>query len=241
MKREVIQYILNKDKATWQQGLIILQKLNPSHPLLAYPDTVNNRQSLLQTLGHHLRSNELTEVTQVRRLEVVPTKKSISRKREKETAQEPPSDLSTEARINLDIHRMIKELRFFSRKLQAATSDFARQGIYSEANKLNEAIEHNKKLLRQLQQGSKVKYVNTYFEKEEENEFEVPSSILELDKKYRLMMSRRSKKLKKAREKEQKHGTDSPQHQQALAEWKHKEEVVNFLKSKLDEHTKANH
>lgn len=243
MKKEVIHYILNEKSHTWEDGTAILKRLNPSHVLITRPDTPTNRVDLLKTLGHHLRTNQLQEVIPLTAEEPHSAKRQAPSAEKAEsaqrTAQSEASDLSTEARINMDISRMIKELRFFSRKMQASTSDYDRSKLYKEANKINDAIELNKALLRQLNRGNKINYVNTYFEAEGEDDFEVPDGILQLDKKYRYMMARRSKRLAKTTSVEAKHGTDSPQHQEVLAEWKHLDEVVKFLKSKIDESTNA--
>jgi hypothetical protein len=250
MKSEVIEYIIStrtfaesEKPNAYSNGLALLYRLNPSHALTNSAYTPHNMQALIKTLGYHLRNNQLIEVVPVKAAPQLPTPEKKFKPSEKpipeihEAQQEEDhTDLSTEARINMDIHRMIKELRFFSRKLQAANSDHDRKVIYKEANNLNDAIERNKALLRQLQRGNKINYVNTYFEADGENDFEVPEKILELDKKYRLMMARRSKRLAKVTKKEALNGKDSPQHQQALSEWKHFDEVVKFLKTKLDEH-----
>jgi hypothetical protein len=253
MKKEVIHYILNAQTTPWEEGTAILKRLNPSHVLITRPDTPTNRVELLKTLGHHLRTNQLQEVAPVsdttsfrfeKRSGAIPespspTTAEPNTKYQIPNTAEHSEGLSTEARLNLDINRMILEVRYFSRKLQAGRSDYERMKLYAEANKINDAIEHNKSLLRQLNRGNKINYVNTYFEAEGEDDFEVPDSILQIDKKYRYMMARRSKRLARSQEMEARHGTDSPQHQEVLAEWKHYDEVVKFLKSKIDESTKA--
>ncbi len=256
MKSEVIDYILSsrhfersEKPRLYSSGLAILRRLNPTHRLVNSSYTPHNLKELLATLGHHLRTNQLTETKNDVTSSAARSPQPIApSQRHVERNEKPPSEaqtsdeekdhtnLSTEARINMDISRMIKELRFFSRKLQAATSDHDRKGLYKEANSLNDAIERNKALLRQLQKGNKVNYINTYFEADGENDFEVPENILKLNQKYTYMMSRRSKRLTKASKAEAAHGKDSPQHQQALSEWKHFDEVVKFLKTKLDEH-----
>ncbi len=155
-----------------------------------------------------------------------------------EEAESSNYDLSTEARINLDIDRLIKQLRHFSNKLQEYGSDFERKQVWKEASSIQDRIEYNKKLLRQLAKGQNVNYSNTYFQNHHETDFDVPENILGHNQKYRYMMSLRSKRKVKIEQALSNHGQDSPQHQHAVADWKHYDDVVKHLKTKLDERTR---
>lgn len=239
MKKNLIDTILsisNQPTAeNFQAGKNIIAQLSgPISPgINLHPQT---HQQLLHSLGQILRTYDFENHP----ANSQPPKANITESKQSNPNTQPPqhteeTDLSTAARINLDIRRMVSQVRYHSRQLQAATSDRERVQIYKEADKINEAIWRSQDLLRQLEKGNKVKYTNAYFQADTESDFDIPDSILELDKKYRSFMQRRSKRLTKTEQAAAKHGQDSPKHQQALAEWKHCDEVVQHLKAKLDE------
>lgn len=226
IRQEVIEWILQRDNAQYTEGAILLQRLDPTHKLITAPPTLRNLKFLKLELGTRLKNDQLTELQQIQ--------KDHEYQPAKEIDVEITPELSTEARINKDIQRMIRIERGLSAKLVSATSDLQRMKIYAEADIVSGEITKSKQILNQLQKGQKVEYKNVYFSKPEETDFHVPSNPLELDKKYRYMMSKRSKRKEKAEKYEQKHGRDSLKHQQALAEWKQADDAVKHLKSALD-------
>jgi hypothetical protein len=226
IRQEVIEWILQREQAQYSAGTALLERLDPTHKLLTSPPTLRNLKFLKLELGTRLKNNQLTEIQRAQQEQNYQPAAEID-------ADITP-DLSTEARINKDIQRMIRIERGLSAKLVSASSDLQRMKIYAEADIVSGEITKSKQILNQLQKGQKVEYKNVYFSKPEETDFHVPSNPLELDKKYRYMMSKRSKRKEKAEKYEQKHGRDSLKHQQALAEWKQADDAVKHLKSALD-------
>ena len=169
----------------------------------------------------------------------------LSQSPEKTNLAQPPAatlsddtELSTEAKLNLDIGEKIKILRWHQNHFHDLNTESERKKNWYEANKVNEDINYCKRLLRQLQQGKKVNIDQKYFEKKGETDFDVPDTPLDHDNKLRKMRSIRSKRKKKMAIALQDHGENSPQYMEALKEWKHFEDVVNHLKNTLDERTK---
>lgn len=241
IKTNVIQYILQKDTADYRRGQILLRYLNPQHPALSLPETPNNRKILVAEFGARLRSGDFTIYEPAPVPENVREAQPSPTMEETEIHDDTPDnyDLTTEARITIDLDRMTKIQRGIANKMIQASSDRERMKLYKDADAVQKQITLNKKYKRTLEKGSPVKYTNTYFNKPEESIFEVPDNILELERKYRHLMSRRSKAKSKVIQMEARHGQSSFEHEQSSKDWKLLDEAVKHLKSKINECTKA--
>lgn len=221
IKKQIIDWILSDDQ-NYDQGKKLLNQIDPTIK-------ANTIADLNLHFSHWIRSGGNVGNVAVTRLAAAASSTSPDLS---------VNDISTEQKINLDIDRMLKIRSALHNKLHDCTTNDQRKAVLDEAQQVQDQIAYSKDLLRKLKAGHKEVYNNTYFSPPEENHFDVPDNLLELDKKYRYMMAIRAKRKAKVQAEEIAHGTNSLKHQQALAEWKHYDEVVNRLKSALDEKIK---
>ena len=224
IKRQVVKFILEGSSASPEEGHSIIRLLDPDHSLLQSSDLKRIRKYL----GGRLKNKDLS----IQNYQI----QSKTDRIETNAIDDVTKDnytLSTSAQISIDLDRYYKILKGVANQLHSANSDRERMEIWKEASKLNDRIAYNKQLRRELEKGNKVNYSNTYFSKSDESDFDVPEKLHDLDKKYRYMMARRSKRKKKLSE-----NLDPVEYQKVLKEWQHFEDVVNHLKNHLNERSK---
>lgn len=238
IKQRVVRTILalSKNEAyRYGEALELLQQLDPGNSLLSEADSPKNRKRLILFLGNRLKQNDFTVYHPSSASHPVLDTGSSSKRKDTVEADTLPDheEMSTELRLNKDISRMLRGVNALATRMTQSVSDRERKQLWKDASKLQDQITYNKKLLRQLANGEKVTQKNAYFEREDEDIFEVPDDILKRQSKYQYLMSRRSKRKTKVDRIESTFGQDSMEHQEAVKEWKRFDDAVKHIKSKL--------
>lgn len=154
-----------------------------------------------------------------------------------ETPEKLPG-LSPAGRLSLEIDDLKKQRAYHQRKLRDGRTDKQRREHIQAGDLLTHEIVYKRKLIQQLDKGEITELPEdpaVIKQKQQDDLFEVPESLYELDKKLQRLRALRSKRKAKISKLEAANEQGSPDHQQAIADFDLYDKAIRHL----DEHKKV--
>jgi predicted nucleic acid-binding Zn-ribbon protein len=229
LKQAVIQWILEKDRADYYQGIAYLRKIDPDHFLIGKPESTSTRLQLLQVLGSALRSDKINTKKSAVKITKEPDK--VDTKIDSREKPGTPSDeLSPAAKLSFEINDLVKNRAWLHNKINKATSDKERKGLMKEAGQIQDKIVYNRKLIRRIESGEQVELPDPDVSEDDESD-NVPGGLYELDLKIRRLRTRRSKAKRQLDELKEKGNEGSPKYQQLARRWEGFDTTIRQLEA----------
>lgn len=233
MKQAVINWILQDDKATTEEGQQLLRSIYPG---MHIPST---RSEVFNLLGRALKSGDLDSLSIGGDPGIVHRSFSEGVKAEGGSSKPKPSSartlpadpglpgLSPSARLSMEVSDLQKQRAYFQNKLVQATSDNERKQHVLSIDKATDAIAYKKKLIKGLDSGDiSSDQVPENEADPAENYFETPESLYELDKKLQRLRSTRSKRKAKLNKLVSDGEQNSPKYQQTLTDFEQLDKAI---------------
>lgn len=189
LKQQVINWILSGESGDYSIGFQLLRACDPQAPA---PEGL---KALQTALGAHLRRGINDKPV------ILPPQQPVQHNTPVQIDNSALDDgkdhqeLSTQAKINLDLARLKSRRTFLHNSLHKAQDNNQRRKIVMDADEIQKEISYLLDQLRALEQGKAVS-IKSYQPKVKEDPFEIPENILEHDRKIRqirMKISRRRK------------------------------------------------